>query len=265
MKHKRITACILVLSVFLSMCLFAGCGTEKEKDPGESTATVEKKEEKKEDKKEQKEEKEEKKEEKEEEPEPEPEPEPAPEPEPEPEPAPEPEPEKKEGLPYYLTVNCTTNVVTVYVRGDSGYYNKPVRAMTCSSGLDSTPTPEGYYHLSGNRWEWLDLVGGVSGMYVTQFYGDYLFHSVPFTERGNHGSLQEGQYDLLGQDASHGCIRLTMKDAKWIYDNMWNIQAVKIFNSSETGPLGKPETKKIGNSKHPGWDPTDPHPDNPWN
>lgn len=261
-KYKRLIAIGVIISVFFSMCLLAGCG--KEKEPAEKTVTVEKENtEKEQEKQEEKEQAE--KEDEEAEKEAEPEPEPAPEPEPEPAPEPEPEPEPENDYRYYLTVNCTSNVVTVYERGENGKFNKPVKAMTCSSGLDSTPTPEGYYHLTGNRWEWLDLVGGVSGMYVTQFYGDYLFHSVPYTERGNHGSLQEGEYDKLGQDASHGCVRLAVKDAKWIYDNMWDIVGVRIFNSEKTGPLGKPETVKIGDSSHPGWDPTDSDSDNPWN
>ena len=31
-------------------------------------------------------------------------------------------------------------------------------------------------------------------------------------------TLREGSLYALGQKASHGCIRLKVKDAKWIYD-----------------------------------------------
>ncbi len=182
------------------------------------------------------------------------------------EPEPEPEPVAPvETAPFYIAVNCQTNTVNVYQQDSNGEYTIPCRVMVCSSGLDSTPTPTGEYYLTGNRWEWLSLVGDVSGMYVTQIVGDYLFHSVPYTEKWNHASLQPGEFDKLGEDASHGCIRLQVEDAKWIYDNMWNIEAVQIYNSPDPGPLGKPSAPKIGNSSYPEWDPSDMHPDNPWN
>ena len=91
--------------------------------------------------------------------------------------------------------------------------------VSCSSGGSGTPL--GDFSLDGwYRWEWLGLVGGVSGQYCTQIYGDYLFHSVPYTERYNKGSLQPGEFDKLGTSCSHGCIRLQVADAKWIYDNI---------------------------------------------
>ena len=47
--------------------------------------------------------------------------------------------------------------------------------------------------------------------------GDYLFHSLPFDESG------ENIVDYtLGTPASHGCIRLAVEDAKWLYDNIDN-------------------------------------------
>lgn len=108
-------------------------------------------------------------------------------------------------------------------------------------------------------------MGGVSGQYCTQIYGDYLFHSVPYTERYNKGSLQPGEFDKLGTSCSHGCIRLQVADAKWIYDNKYDIAGVTIYDSDDPGPLGKPSAPSIGGSAYPGWDPTDPDSDNPWN
>ena len=197
------------------------------------------------------------------------EPDPVPEPEPEPEPEPQGEPAAPSGSKrFYVKVNCQTNTVTVYEKDKDGKYTVPYMAMVCSSGLDAEgpdmATTLGEYTI-GYQWEWLDLVGGVSGMYVTQFNGDYLFHSVPYTERGNHGSLQPGEFDKLGSDASHGCIRLMVNDARWIYNNASDIEAVLTYNSPDPGPLGKPQAPKIGDSKYPGWDPSDPAEGNPWN
>ena len=65
---------------------------------------------------------------------------------------------------------------------------------------------KGYYFDSGNaRCYW-----------YTQFYGDYLFHSVIYN-KGSKTSIQDGR---LGMQLSHGCVRLNINNAKWIYDNI---------------------------------------------
>ena len=62
-----------------------------------------------------------------------------------------------------------------------------------------------------------------------------------------------------------GCIRLQVKDAKWIYDNYSSISAVEFYNDADPGPLGKPSAPLISdNEACRGWDPTDPDPNNPW-
>ena len=167
------------------------------------------------------------------------------------------------GQLYFLRVNCQTNTITVYTKDEAGEYTVPYRAMICSTGANGG-TPLGTYRLSGNRWEWLSLVGGVQGRYNTQIFGDYLFHSVPYLERYNNGSLQPGEFDKLGTACSHGCIRLQICDAMWIYYNLWDIGGVEIYNSPDPGPLGTPTAPKIDQSEFPGWDPTDPDEENPW-
>ncbi len=72
----------------------------------------------------------------------------------------------------------------------------------------------------------------------------------------------EEEYNKLGQTASAGCVRLTVADTKWIYDNCPSGTVVVIYSSPDPGPLGKPEAQQI--PLDCGWDPTDPDPDNPW-
>lgn len=103
------------------------------------------------------------------------------------------------------------------------------------------------------------------GQYATQITGNILFHSVPYTEKYNNASLEYWEYDKLGTSASLGCIRLTVKNAKWIYDNCAAGTKVYFYKDSNPGPLGKPSERKIsGDSEVNSWDPTDPASDNPW-
>ena len=162
-------------------------------------------------------------------PEPTPQPAPAPTPAPTPEPTPAPTPEPtpllteqaearfpyldKDNYLYYLRVNTVAYTVTVYTRSDSGEYDLPFMAMICSTGAD-TPT-EGVYRL-GWRLEWQDLFFDVYGHYVTQITGNILFHSVPYQVKWDSSSLEYWEYDKLGTSASAGCVRLQVRDAKWI-------------------------------------------------
>lgn len=144
-----------------------------------------------------------------------------------------------------IKVNKQMNCITLY-KGD-----KPFKSMICSTGA---ATPLGTYGIR-TKWRWHELMGKVYGQYCSHITGDILFHSVPYYSTSVY-DLSPYMYNQLGTQASHGCIRLTVADAKWIYDNCpWGTPIV-IYNSSDPGPLGKPEAQKIP-SNHT-WDPTDP-------
>ena len=164
---------------------------------------------------------------------------------------------------YYIKVNYGAQVVNIYTKDSKGKYTVPVKAMVCSTG---THTPTSGVYTIGYRWEWLEMIGSVYGHYVTQITGDILFHSVPYLERGNHSSLEWWAYDQLGTRASLGCVRLTTKDALWIFNNISSGTKVEFYSSSNPGPLGKPSARKISNAPSyvKGWDPTDPDSRNPW-
>lgn len=166
--------------------------------------------------------------------------------------------------PYFIKVNCGAQVVTIYKKDNSGNYTVPYKAMICSTGTDTPKS--GIYKIPG-RWNWGELVGNVYGQYITVITGEILFHSVPYLERYNPGSLEYEEYDKLGTPASAGCVRLTVEDALWIWNNCENGTKVEFYSSSNPGPLGKPTVKKISNAEGElkNWDPTDPDNNNPWN
>ncbi len=155
---------------------------------------------------------------------------------------------------YEIKVNRTANCVTVYTYDKNGKYTIPVRAMVCSTGLNNA-TITGDYTI-GIKTEWLFLVGDVFGRYISGISGDYLFHSVPYYTL-NEQDLEVDEFNKLGEQASQGCVRLAVSDAKWIYDNCPTGTAVNIYDDAETaGPLGKPDAIKITDFNNK-WDPTD--------
>lgn len=173
-------------------------------------------------------------------------------------------PKNTSGTKYRLEVNCEQNVVNVYEKDENGEYKNCVKVMLCSVGF-ATPKSGTYSLKKYGGWEWKGLQGDVYGQYATQITGNILFHSVPYTEKYNNASLEYWEYDKLGTSASLGCIRLTVKNAKWIYDNCAAGTKVYFYKDSNPGPLGKPSERKIsGDSEVNSWDPTDPASDNPW-
>ncbi len=156
---------------------------------------------------------------------------------------------------YYIKVNKSTNVVTVYTQD-----NKPYTAFVCSCG-DATPVGTFYTY---NKHTWWLLDGPSYGQYVTRVVGNYLFHSVWYYQQ-DKTTQSYVQYNKLGTHASHGCIRLTTAAAKWIYDNCPLQTKVVIFNGSAADdPLGKPPFIQVSSPSGMGWDPTDPDTANPY-
>ncbi len=152
---------------------------------------------------------------------------------------------------YLIRVNKQMNTVTVYAADSDGDYIIPVKSFVCSTG---SATPLGtYYTPAKYRWKILDH--DVWGQWCTRITTGILFHSVWYYSQ-DAKTLSAVQFNKLGTTASAGCVRLCCRDAKWIYDNCSTGTKVIIYNSSTSGPLGKPTALTIA-SWHT-WDPTDP-------
>ena len=164
--------------------------------------------------------------------------------------------------PYSIDVNREQNIVTVYTYDSNGDYTVPVRAMICSCGIDKA-TVTGDYE-TYFRAEWHALYDNVFGMYTTGIHEDFLFHSVPYEEMMKNNSLETEEFNKLGEEASLGCVRLAVADAKWIYDNCAIGTQVHIYDSDKEEPLGKPDPIRIKDLDIC-WDPTDDNEENPYN
>ena len=105
----------------------------------------------------------------------------------------------------WLIVTDTSACKVAIFAGSKGNWST-VKYISCSPGKPSTPTVKGEFKVTGRGLSFGKP--SYDCWYYTQFYGDYLFHSVPYNE-----DQSEVVDNTLGTPASHGCIRLKTEDA----------------------------------------------------
>lgn len=116
----------------------------------------------------------------------------------------------KSNTKYLIAVDCSQNRVCVY-QGKKGKWNLKYY-WKCSTGKRSTPTIKGTFKVCGKVSHFGEKKG-YSVWYATRIKYEYYFHSIlykPYSKK----VVKNGR---LGANLSHGCIRLEMKNAKWIY------------------------------------------------
>lgn len=111
---------------------------------------------------------------------------------------------------WLVLVNSTTCRAGVFY-GSKGNWSLK-KYYTVSPGAASTPTVKGVYSIGSRGYS---FGSGFTCYYWTQFYGDYLFHSVLYYQ--DTFNIMDGR---LGQNLSHGCVRMNISEAKWVYDNI---------------------------------------------
>ena len=117
--------------------------------------------------------------------------------------------------PYILYVDVEQKTLTVWQGGAQ------VRRYTVATGAWSTPTPLGVFTINSR------FSGRMSG-FGTCFLG----LNVPWGSYGIHGTNKP---ESIGSNASHGCIRLRVKDAEELYALVPDGTRVVI----ECGPYGE--------------------------
>lgn len=178
-----------------------------------------------------------------------------------------------------IVVNRAACCVTIYAYdSQKKSYIIPVKTCTVSVGRDiattsgaaglntsSSYTPLGSYSISSNGQASKFSLKSMSepdgstvyARWASHIVGNVYFHAVAVGSQ-SHFALNPTTYNRLGSAASAGCIRMTVADAKWIYDYAAVGSVVKIEkgNSKKPGPLGKEATIKVSGSIN--YDPTDP-------
>lgn len=96
--------------------------------------------------------------------------------------------------------------------------DQPVFATLVSSGLDNFDTDEGLFTIWARMPN--DAMSGATGAPDA-----YALQSVPWTMYFNGSVSLHGTYwhDLFGYRRSHGCVNLSISDARWVFN--WTAQA----------------------------------------
>ena len=121
--------------------------------------------------------------------------------------------------PYMLKVSIKDQRVYAYGLDENNEYTDLVRTMKCSTGKNETPTPKGTFQATtgpGARWHYFKKFE-CWAQYAYYIEGDIMFHSVLYNDPD--GPVTQSSVNNLGRKASHGCVRLSVEDAKWIWNN----------------------------------------------
>ena len=126
---------------------------------------------------------------------------------------------------YLIVVNRGMRKVSIY-KGKKGAWNC-IKYWPCCVGAPATPTPVGVFAVGikgmnftsgGGRWWWF-----------TNYTGNYHFHSQGYAI-GETAAPVTCVAPNMSQAVSHGCIRLYVDNAKWIYSKMPRGTTVAIYN-----------------------------------
>lgn len=111
-------------------------------------------------------------------------------------------------LPKLIVVDQPTQAFAAYESGRLAYWGPT------STGRQARPTPKGLHYLN---WKARSRTSTLSGEWRLNWY--FNFH--------NTRGIAFHEFDLPGLPASHACVRLLERDAKWIYEwgQGWTLDA----------------------------------------
>ena len=149
-------------------------------------------------------------------------------------------------VPYFFEVDVKNQAVKVWkYNEETADYTDLDRAFICATGTSKYPSPLGTFTLSGRKAAHCKFPkwGGGEAKWWTKITDDIAFHSVLYSDSSNDMTLKVSSYNGLGSPGSHGCIRMTVADAKWIYDHVAAGMQVWIHDDAAADPELKYKVK----------------------
>ena len=141
---------------------------------------------------------------------------------------------------YKIIVDLYWKVVLVYTKDNDGEYTIPVRYMRCTVGKSSTPTRQGTFKMLSTKNRFAHFNVGGNAQYWSLITSATYFHSILY-DAIDANTWTRSSWENLGKAVSHGCVRLPVPDARWIYYNAAPGTVVQI----RAGSSKDEETKAI--------------------
>ena len=124
---------------------------------------------------------------------------------------------------YMVMVNKSDHIVNIY-KGSKGSWTNIRGNMSCTTGKSSTPTRSGTFKLKIKVTRF-GSYGRKDFEASTAFYAYFynagnFFHSVIYKKGTTNPYKSNPKDSRLGANRSNGCIRLSLEDAKFMWDTM---------------------------------------------
>lgn len=116
--------------------------------------------------------------------------------------------------PWLILVDRGAYRVGVF-HGSKGNWNRE-KTFSCVTGAPGSPTITGVFRTTGGKR--MNLSTDSRARWCTQIAGGYFFHTILASD------------SELGHSLSHGCLRLSVSNAQWIYHNIGGGTTVVIYN-----------------------------------
>jgi lipoprotein-anchoring transpeptidase ErfK/SrfK len=129
---------------------------------------------------------------------------------------------------YLMMVDTSKHRVYAFTGSKNNW--KKIKTFVCTNGKASTPTKKGVFHIGTTAGKYKRAIyfteNNIRCWYATRIVNGILFHSVLYTISSKPTTIADGR---LGVAASHGCVRLALANAKWIYTTVPNNTTVVIY------------------------------------
>lgn len=170
-----------------------------------------------------------------------------------PTPSPTPKPPNK----YMIIVDKADCAFAVFTYDENGDYTDKVATYPACLGTGSK-TPVNTFAI-GKKDAWHAWNGGSYSPFTSRYAyynGTNLYFHGPVYYSMSWGDMKVLSYEQIGTYASGGCVRTTVRAARFVYYNCAAGTVVKIVSSSDL--VSYPGKTPI-NPDYPTWDPTDPN------
>lgn len=130
---------------------------------------------------------------------------------------------EKSGTDTMLVTSRNRHTVCIFKKVDGTWCCQ--YEWLCSVGKNGSKTPHGKFFVRSKK---KSFGKGHTCWYATRYHKKYpkaAFHSVLY-KKGSQTKIKDGR---LGKNISNGCVRLPLKWAKWIYDNVKKKSRIYIY------------------------------------